>query len=199
MTQPISAADTNADEQPSSPEPDLNADAGRHAAEQAKEYDSVFAPLTLTFDDGTTMEIPPQPSLRMLDDDCLDAYNRLVVEAESYDREEIHLPERTVKDDEGNEMTLPAETKLGNYLLPYRKDGVLISPPWEVQEVQAAIGQENYALLRSKTIKGRRASSADVRRLWNEQGLRLMERQKRDSKSADSTGDLAPVAAADSQ
>lgn len=179
--------------------PDVNADAGRHAAEQAKEYDSVFAPLTLTFDDGTTLEVPPQPSLRMLDDECLEAYDRLIFEAESYDREEISLPQRTVKDDEGNEMTLPAETKQGGYLTPYRKGGVLISPPWEVQEVQAALGPENYALLRSKKIKGRRASAGDVRRLWNEQGLRLMERQKRDSKSADSTGDLAPVAAPDSQ
>lgn len=179
--------------------PDPNADAGRHAAEQAKEYDSVFAPLTLTFDDGTTLEIPPQPSLRMLDDDCLEAYDRLIFEAESYDREEISLPERKVKDDEGNEMVLPAETKKGGYIIPYRKDRVLISPPWEVQEVQAALGPENYELLRSKKINGRRACAGDVRRKWNEQGLRLMERQKSDSKSQDSADSVAAVPAPDSQ
>lgn len=180
--------------------PDVNADAGRHATDQATEYDaSIFAWTTLTFDDGSSMQIPPQPSLRQLDDDCLAAYDQLIVEAESYDREDIELPERTIKDDEGNEMTLPAETKKGAYRQPYHKGGELVSPPFEVQEVKAAIGADQYEFLRSKTINGRRAGAGDVRRIWNEAGLRLMERQKRDSKSADSTGDLAPVAPADSQ
>jgi hypothetical protein len=180
--------------------PNVNADAGRHATDQATEYDaSIFAWTTLRFDDGSSMQIPPQPSLRQLDDDCLAEYDRLMVEAESYDREDIELPERTIKDDEGNEMTLPAETKKGPYRQPYHKGGVLLSPPFEVQEVKAAIGPEQYELLRSKTINGRRAGAGDVRRIWNESGLRLMERQKRDSKSSDSTGDLAPVAAPDSQ
>lgn len=176
-----------------------NTDTGKHAAEQAKEYESIFAGTTLTFDDGDTMEIPPQPSLRMLDDDCLAAYDRLIVESESYDREEITLPERTVEDDEGNKMTLPPEVSKGNFKHPYRKNGVPISPPWEVQEVRACLGDEQYELLRSKKIKGRRAGYADVRRAWNEQGLRLMERQKADSKSADGAADLAAVAASDSQ
>lgn len=193
MTQPTPAAE-------STPADDPNANAGRYATDQATEYGaSIFAWTTLTFDDGSSMQIPPMPSLRQLDDDCLAAYDQLIVESESYDREDIELPERTVKDDEGNEMTLPAETKKGPYRQPYHKDGVLLSPPWEVREVQAAIGPEQYAELRSKTINGRRAGANDVRRIWSEQGLRVMERQKRDSKSSDSTGDLAPVAAADSQ
>lgn len=193
MTQPTPAAE-------STPADDPNADAGRHATDQATEYDSsIFAWTTLTFDDGSSMQIPPQPSLRQLDDDCLAAYDQLIVESQSYDREDIELPERTIKDDEGNEMTLPAETKKGAYRQPYHKDGVLVSPPWEVQEVATAIGPEQYQELRSKTINGRRAGAGDVRRIWNEQGMRLMERQKRDSKSADSAGDLAPVAAPDSQ
>ena len=178
--------------------PDVNADAGRHAAEQAKEYDSVFASHTMTFDDGTTLEIPPQPSLRMLDDDCLEAYDRLIFESESYDRAD--LPERSVKDADGNVMTLPAEPGKGALLgPPYRKDGKLISPPWEVQEVQAVLGPEAYAVLRSKTIKGRKANAGDVRRIWNEQGLRIMERQKSDSKSPAGADGVAAVPASDSQ
>ncbi len=193
MTQPLSADSTP-------PADDPNANSGRLATDQATEYDaSIFAWTTLRFDDGSSMQIPPQPSLRQLDDDCLAAYDQLIVEAESYDREDIELPERTIKDDEGNEMVLPAETKKGPYRQPYHKDGVLLNPPWEVREVQAAIGPEQYEFLRSKTIDGRRAGAGDVRRIWNENGLRLMERQKRDSKSSDSTGDLAPVAAPDSQ
>lgn len=191
-------------EQPTTDEPtkapDPNADAGKHATDQATEYgNDVFGWHELTFDDGTTLQVPPHPNLRQLDDDCLGAYDRLTVESKSYDREEISLPERTIKGDDGSEMVLPPETKPGDYVYPYHKGGVLVSPPFEVQEVQAAIGPEEYALLRSKTIKGRRANAGDVSRLWKEQGLRLMERQKSDSKSADSANSVAAVPAADSQ
>lgn len=188
MTQPLSADSTP-------PADDPNANSGRLATDQATEYDaSIFAWTTLTFDDGTKMQIPPQPNLRQLDDDCLAAYDQLIVESESYDHEDI--PESTVTGDDGKEVVIPAHKK---YRQPYHKGGVLLNPPWEVQEVRAAIGPDQYELLRSKTINGRRAGAGDVRRIWNEAGLRLMERQKRDSKSADSTGDLAPVAASDSQ
>lgn len=187
-------------DEPTKAAPDLNADAGKHATDQATEFgNSLFAWTTLTFDDGSTMEIPPQPSLRQLDDECLAAYDQLIVEAESYDREEIELPERTVTDGDGAVMVLPPETKKGNYRHPYHKGGVLVTPPWEVQEVQTAIGPEQYALLRTKKIKGRKAGAGDVRRIWNEQGLRMMERQKSDTFREGGSSDLAPVAAPDSK
>lgn len=176
-----------------------NDNPGRQAAEQAKAYDSPFKPTNLVLDDGTTIEIPPHPNLRMLDDDRLAAYEELLFETESYDRAEIHLPQRTVKDDDGTEMVLPAETKPGLPLIPYRKDGQLITPPHNVRVVQVVLGEQEYARLRAGTINGRRASSADVWQIWNEQGLRLTERAAADPKSDASTGVLEKVAETDSQ
>lgn len=186
------------------PNPTEIADAGAQAAEQAAEYNSIlFATMTLQFDDGSTMQIPPQPSLRMLDDDCLAAYDQLLFETESYDRgPDVIIAEHQALDKDGKPTgaVIPEETVKGPLLgPPYRKDGVLVSPPFEVREVMAALGDDKYKELRSKTIDGRPACAADVRRLWGEQGLKLMERQKSDSKSSEGPGVLAPLAKADSQ
>ena len=179
-----------------------SADAARHAREQAKEYDSPFAPGQLTFDDGSTMEIPPDPRLRMLDDDCLEAYDELLFESESYDRgPDVIIPEHQALDKDGKPTgaTIPEETVRGPLLTPYRKDGVLVKPPWEVKVVRAALGGDKYAELRCKQINGRSANAGDVWKLWSAQGLVLMERQAADPKSGGSSGDLAPVAAPDSE
>lgn len=149
------------------------------AREQAKAYDGLFAPTPLELDDGTTIDIPPHPNLRMLDDDRQEAYEELLFEVESYDRgPDIFIPEQKVKDSSGNEMVLPSETKQGDLLVPYRKDGKLVKPPHTVKVVIAALGEDVYARLRAG---GR--SAADVWRVWNQQGLNIAERQDNDSKS----------------
>ncbi|AXN50935.1 hypothetical protein MMRN_38400 [Mycobacterium marinum] len=185
------------------PNPTEIPNAGVQAAEQAAEYNNLlFASLTLRFDDGTSMSIPPQPSLRMLDDDCLAAYDELHFEAESYDRgPDVIIPEHQALDKDGKPTgaTIPEEIVKGNLLVPYRKEGKLVSPPFDVREVMAVLGEEKYRELRSKTIDGRPACAADVRRLWGEQGLKLMERQKSDSKSPEGPSVLASLAAPDSQ
>lgn len=209
MTQPNPAFDTTEPEPEttteSAPVPDATANSGRHAAEQAKDNSSVFAPHTLRFDDGSTIEIPPSPVLRLLDDDRLAEYDALMFEAESYDRgPDIFIPEQTIKDTAGNEIKLPAETKQGPLLTPYRKtdaEGVarLITPPHEVRVAQAVLGPALYEKLRSGMIKGRRGCAADVWRIWNTQGLELAERQRNDSKSDAGSGVLETVPEADSQ
>ena len=147
----------------------------RRGREQAKAYESVFAPTALELDDGTVIDIPPHPNLRMLDDDRQAAYEELLFETESYDRlPDIHFPEQTL--DSG--AVIPADTKRGALLEPYRKGGELIKPPHSVRVVQAALGEDVYTVLRAG---GR--SAADVWRIWNEQGLRITERQAADSKS----------------
>lgn len=181
-----------------------NTNAGREALDQAKAYDSVFAPSPLTLDDGTTIEVPPHPSLRMLDDDRLADLVKLEFKLESYDRHEIQLPERTIKDENGSEMVLPAETKQGSLREPYRKtdpetgEVELLDPPYIVQLVQVALG-DDYARLRAGTIDGRRGSSADVKRIWDEQSRAIEERRAADSKSNGSTGVLEDVATPDSE
>lgn len=179
--------------------------ASAESREQATAYGSIFAPHKLTFDDGTTMEIPPHPSLRMFDDERQADYDQLMFEAESYERgPDIFIPEQKVKDSAGNELTLPADTRPGNLLVPYRRknaDGVIevVRPPHEVKVVQAAIGPEAYELLRSKKIDGQQAGARHVWQVWNEQGTSLVKRQVADPKSDGGSGDLADVPASDSK
>ncbi|UCR74389.1 tail assembly chaperone [Mycobacterium phage Ritam007] len=180
--------------------------AGKSAAEQAEQYSSVFAPRKLVLDDGTELVIPPHPNLRMLDDDALAALEALNFELESYDREpDIFIPEQKIKDKDGNEIVLPAETKPGPLKTnPYRKtdkDGntTIMNPPYEVQVAKIALGEEDYAKLRAGTINGRKGSAADVWRAWNEQSLEVKKRVDADPKSDGSSLDLEAVSSPDSE
>lgn len=165
------------------------ADAARAAREQAKAYNSVFAPRTLELDNGDTIDIPPHPNLRMLDDDRQEAYEELLFEIESYDREpDIYIPEQKLD----NGVILPAETRRGALLQPYRKDGELVKPPYTIRVVQACLGDDIYARLRAG---GKNA--ADVWRIWNEQGMELTERHDADPKSNGGTSNLATVSPSD--
>lgn len=177
---------------------------GRQAREQARAYSSIFSPRELVLDDGTVIEIPPHPNLRMLDDDAQAALERLEFELESYDRyPDIHVPEQKAVDRNGAEITLPAETKPGAVKIPYRKtdpqtgEVTLLDPPYTVQVAKIALGEAAYKKLRAGKVNGRRGSAADVWRIWNSQGLDLVEREAADSKSVSGSHVLEDVAAAD--
>lgn len=181
------------------------ADTGAQAAEQAKSYGGVFAPRQLALDDGSIIEVPPHPNLRMLDDDALAAWDQLWFDLESYDHHEVTLPERVVKDpQDGTEMVLPPETRQGGLKVPYRRTdpetgkSVLLNPPYEVQVAKIALG-DDYNRLRAGTVNGKRGSARHVWAVWNSQGLDLTERQAADPKSHAGADGVAPVAPADSQ
>jgi hypothetical protein len=183
--------------------PTKSPNAAQDAREQARTYRSIFAGPILTFDDGTTMELPPHPNLRMFDEDTLAAYDELLFDVETNcDRSpDVWIPEQKVKDSEGNEITLPATLRRGELLTPLRKtvDGKteLVKPPHEVRLVRTILGDKQYQVLRSKTVNGRKAGANDVWRSWNERGEDLMERRDADPKSDDGAVDSAPVPAAD--
>lgn len=174
---------------------------GSEAREQANAYDSPFADRILKFDDGDTMTLPPHPNLRMLDDDALEAYEAYLEEVETYDRgPDLYIPEQKVKDRDGNEMVLPAETRPGQVLgPPYFKDGKRVTPPREIRIVQVILGDEEYARLRSKKINNRKAGARDVWRAWTEQGAEVVERVNRDSKSDGGSVVLEDVSSPDSE
>jgi len=166
-------------------------DAAKSAREQAKAYKSVFGPRSLELGDGSIIDIPPHPNLRMLDDEQMAAYEELLFEVESYDREpDLHIPEQKL--DSG--VILPAETRRGAVLEPHRLDGKLVKPPYTVRVVQAAVGDDLYARLRAGGC-----NAADVWRVWNEQGLELTSRADADPKSNGSPGSVAHVPAPDQQ
>lgn len=144
--------------------------AARRAREQAANYDSVFDPTPLELDNGDVIDIPPHPNLNMLDEDEQEAYEDLLAEMRSYDREpDIYIPEQKLE----NGVVLPAETRRGALIgPPYYKDGVRVTPAHRTRVVQAALGAEKYAQLRAAG-----KSSADVWRIWNDQGLKVADRQ----------------------
>lgn len=182
-------------------------DSGREAADQAAAYRSMFAPQTLRFDDGSEMEIPPHPTLRMMDDDRLADYDELMFTADTeYERgPDIYIPEQTVTDRAGNELKLPPETRPGNLLVPYRRRNPetgkveLVKPPHEVKVVAVVLGDEKFAELKSKKINGRPAGAGDVWRLWNGNSAELVERRDDDSKSDGGSSVLEDAPAPDSE
>lgn len=158
--------------------------AAEQAREQAKAYSAVWAPRPFDLGDGESIEIPPHPNLRLLDDDRLEAYEALLYEIESYDRApDVYVPEQKLE----NGTIIPEETIKGAVLIPHRRttvgdDGVsrteLIHPPWAVRVVMACLGAEAY-----DRLKAAGKSASDVWRIWNEQGVELAEREKLDTKS----------------
>lgn len=178
---------------------------GREAREQAKAYKSVFAPTPLTLDDGTVIEVPPHPNLRMLDDDAQAELEQLEFELESYDRHpDIIIPAYEAKDRNGNltGAVIPEETVRGSLKVPHRKtvkgEPKLMTPPYTVRVAQIALG-DDYAKLRAGTIDGHKGSAADVWRVWNEQGQQIARRSDADPKSDGSSDGVADVATPDSE
>lgn len=170
------------------------------AQEQAAEYTSIFAPRELKLDDGTVIVVPPHPNLRMFDDEAQAKLEALEVDIqENYDRgPDIQIPYQEIVDKAGNKTVLQPETRPGELKQPYRKKGKPLNPPYSVQVVQIALG-EDFEKLRNGTVGGKRGSAAHVWRLWNEQGSQLMNRADVDPKSEGSAGDLAEDAPPDSQ
>ena len=157
-------------------------DAATQAREQAHEYGAtIFDSTRLRLDDGTVVEIPPHPTLRELDEDVLEALDQLDIDMESCDR----YPDN-------------ADGTPGAVMIPYRRGGVRVSPPWDVQRILIALGEDAYAQLRAGTVNGKRGSVKMVKEVWRAQGEEITRRQAKDSKSAGSSVDLAPVPEADS-
>lgn len=158
------------------------------ARAQAGAYDSVFAPTLFDLGNGETLEIPPHPSFSMLDDEKQQAYEELQFEIESCDRApDVYVPEMEL--DSG--VVLPAETKRGALLIPYRKNGELVTPPYSVRLVKTALGEQDWAKL-----KAAGKNAADVIKIWHEQSLRIAERQASDPFRNGSPSPLASVSRA---
>lgn len=160
------------------------------ALEQARQYRSALEPTVLKLDNGDEITIPPHPQFRLLDDDALDALDAYHLELEECDREpDIFIPEQKVKNANGDEMILPAETKRGALKEPYRKTDpktgkVTKLPPYQVTVARIALGDDAYNRLRAGTIDGRRGSAAHVWKVWTEQTLGISERAVDDPKSS---------------
>jgi hypothetical protein len=184
--------------------PTTAAEAAQQAREQADAYDSVFAPTELELDGDEPIMVPPHPNFGMLDDEATEAYEELLFRRDTeFEREpDIIIPEARLRDPvTGNETgaIVPGETQRGNLKVPYRikdEDGnvKLLKPPWNVQVVKAAIGEDDYKRLREG---GKNVS--DVWRIWTRQGVEVAAREQFRSALAGGAMGLAPVSEADSE
>ena len=177
--------------------PNTAPNAGAQARAQAEVYDSLFADTKLELDDGSYISIPPHPDLGMLDDDQMDEYEDLLLELETYDREEdVFIPEQRLLDAKGNEtgVVLPSSTERGQLKRPFRKDGVRVKPAHSVRVAMIALGEDGYNRLRAG---GR--SAKDVWRVWGRQAAELADRRANDDKSVGSALGLAAVPKTDSE
>lgn len=165
------------------------AGAAKEARDQAEAYDSLFANQKLELNDGTVVEIPPHPDFGMLDDDRMEDYEDLLLRVDTlYDREpDIFIPEQEI-----DGVVMPAETKRGDLLRPYRIGGERVKPSHSVAVVIAALGEDGYA-----RIKAGGRCAADVWRVWGRQGLEIQQRRFQGSQTNGSTVDLASVSSSD--
>jgi hypothetical protein len=142
-------------------------EAGDEAREQANEYDSMFGDTPLDLGENDILMVPPHPDYGMLSDEQMAEYEQLLFEVDTeYDREpDVVIPDQKLKDDNGQEtgVTVPGETIRGQLKRPFRKQGVLVTPPHTVRIAQIALGE------------------AEV---WSKQSYNIQERKQRDPKSA---------------
>lgn len=171
--------------------PTTSPDAGKEALTQADEYESIFGTTDLLLDNGDVVKVPPHPDYGMCSDEAQEAYDELLFAVDTlYDREpDVLVPEQNLE----NGFILPAETRRGALKQPPRIGGELVKPPHTVKVAKIALGEIEY-----KRLQEGGRSAADVWKIWGEQGIKMKERQQRDSKSNGGALAVAPVPPADS-
>lgn len=188
MTNAIDAADAK------------RASATQDARDQAAEFDGFAQSEWYVAPNGDKFEVP---NIALLDDDQQERFDELQHRLRQCDRPEpTIIPGRTVperiareitKDGDGNDVVTEVITPEhvipervvppapGVYILPYQKDGERITPGYNVQLVQAFLGNEGYAKFKAAGGKSS-AYGVMVSRLNNF----VDAREGSDSKSAGS-------------
>lgn len=172
--------------------PTTSPDAPREALTQAEEYESLFGTTDIVLDDGDVVKVPPHPDYGMISDDQMAEYDELLFAVDTtYDREpDVAVPEQKLD----NGLIIPAETRRGAIKQPPRINNVLVKPPHTVRVAQIALGEVEY-----KRLQAGGRSAADVWKIWGQQGIKMKERQQRDSKSLGGAVALAAVSPPDSE
>lgn len=139
------------------------------------------------------------PSVLLLDDDQLTAYEKLHHELNQCDRyPDVKQPRQKFvhKNPDGTEVETEVgeHVQRGDFIQPYQKDGELITPPYSIQLAILFWGEDGYA--RFKAGGGR---SAEIPQKLRELNTVVQERMASDSKSDGGSVDLEPVPAPDSQ
>ena len=156
------------------------------AREQAAEYFGFTASSSIRVANGKVFEIP-NPGL--MDDDQQERWEALQFELEQCDREpDIEVPEQTLPDG----TVISARVVKGDFLTPYRKDGQLLTPPYNVRLAKALFGEEGYA-----EYKAGGGIAAQIAMEWARMNREFEKRVSADPKSGGSDSAVAPVSSGD--
>lgn len=163
-----------------------NNDRVKAAREQAADACGFAASKVVLTPAGNEWEVP---FIYLLDDDQQVRWDNLQYEMQSWDREDpIVLPENRLEDG----TLIPSRVIKGDYVTPYQRDGVLISPPYNIRLAMALFGEEGY---RKFKAEGGRSSDVAlaVRQMMDEFNKRLDD----DPKSVAGVDPLAVVPESD--
>jgi hypothetical protein len=142
----------------------------KEAREQAAEATGFLASIIIKAGDKE-YEVPQRG---LLDDDQADRMAELELETESWDRDEIDIPE--MKDAQGN-VIRPARTDRP-LKRPYRKNGKLVKPSYAIRVAQALWGEQTY-----KEYQAAGGRATDVTAALAMLDKRAQEREAADPKS----------------
>lgn len=173
------------------------------AKEQAAEYFGFAASVQIKV--GNEIFEIPNPGL--LDDDQQDRWDELQFELEKCDKmpdvehPEQKIPERTVKNEDGSEtiipaQTIPAWTEKGDFYKPYRKtdaDGntKLLKPNYNTRLAMAIFGD------RYEAFKKAGGSGSQISLEWAKMNQEFQKRVESDPKSEGSSPSLEVVRESD--
>ncbi len=160
-------------------------DALAAATEQADEFDGLLRPLKITVGDRV-FEVP-HPN--MLDDDAQELFESLQWEANQCDRwPDVEVPENIIRLKDGTTTTIGAHTARGDFIQPYQKDGVRMTPGYNIRLAQILLGDKQY-----KIFKAAGGRSNQVAIELSRRARELRERQSSDPKSDGGDRRLASV------
>lgn len=154
----------------------------RDAKEQAAEYFGFTASTFIQVDGGKVFEIP-NPGL--MNDDQQERWEELQFELENCDREDdIVIPEHKLEDG----TTVPSSTLPGEVKTPYRIDGQLLKPPYNVRLAKALFGEDGY-----NEYKAGGGIANQIAMEWARMNREYQERVASDSKSGGNVPSLESV------
>lgn len=165
------------------------------AEAQANEHRSFARSATITTEDGQEFTVRNPMYLTAAQ---LTAYNALHHRINKCDRwPSIEQPEQTMKsrqpDGTETEMHTGARTVIGDYIEPYQENGVMVSPPYEIQAAMIVLGGQY------EKFEAAGGSPREVVELLAELRRGVQKRADVDPKSVGSDSVLASVPTPGSQ
>lgn len=158
----------------------------KEAKEQAAEYFGFTASAFIQVENGKIFEIP-NPGL--MNDDQQERWEELQFLLEQCDRtEDVILPGYTKEDG----TVVPDQHIPGEIKTPYRINGELLKPPYNVRLAKALFGEEGYA-----EYKAGGGIANQIALEWARMNKEYQERVRSDSKSDGSGPTLEVVSSGD--